>query len=253
MNLGDQLDELRKNILRDRSDLIAGDTDSLWSDETLIKYIEDAERRFARQTMLLRDSNTPEVTQIRLISGTKLYAAHPSLLAVISARYDTDDFDLQRSGHGLIAQYTPPEFLSVDPTMLYTVTPDRPTAYYTDETLMYARQGRITVSFYPPPGDNEAGKLIALRVIRLPITAYSLDDLDRESELPEDYHLDVLEWAAYRAQRGFDGDAGAPTVSNAHKDAFDDAVKKAIKETKAKMFANIGFRYGQNGFGGYVR
>lgn len=248
MLLGDQLDELRINVLRDRSDLIAGDTDSLWSDETLLRYIGDAERRFCRRTLILRDSTTPEVTQVLLKSGTVTYPLHKTVIAVLSAKYDTDVFDLQRSGHGLILQYTPPEFLSYDPTVSYTVAPGRPIAFYTDETLVFARNNKTTLSVYPSPGTDQTNKKLYLRTIRMPMSNYTMDDLECESELPEDYQLDVLEWAAYRAMRGFDADAGAPTSAESHKTAFDDAVARAVTETKLKMFSNITVKYGANGF-----
>lgn len=248
MLLEEQLDELRVNILRDRSDLIAGDTDSFWTDDTLLRYIGDGERRFARQTLILRDATTPEVTQIKLRNGVTTYPLHDTLLAVLSAKYDTDTFDLQRSGHGLILQYTPPEFLSYDPTVSYTVAPGRPVAFYTDETLVFARRNKVTFSVYPPPGLDQDGKIVALRTIRMPLSRYTQDDLSRESELPEDYQLDVLEWAAYRALRGFDADAGAPTIADSHKQAFDEAVARATREAKLKLFANLTVRYGTNGF-----
>lgn len=248
MNLGDQLAELRNNVLRDRSDLIAGDSDCLWSDETLLRYIGDAERRFARRTLMLRDSTTPEVVRIKLKTGVATYPTHRSVIAVLSSRYDTNTWDLKRSGHGVIEQQTPQEFLTFDPSVGYTTPPGAPVAYYTDETLVFARQGAVTVTVYPVPSATENDKYLYMRVIRLPMCGYSIDCLDKDSEIPEDYQLDVLEWAAYRAQRGFDADAGAPTSADAHKKAFDEAVDKAIQEMKRKMFANTGLRFGGNGF-----
>ncbi len=248
MNLDDQLQELRINILRDRSDIIAGDTDSLWSDETLIRYIQDAERRFARQTLILRDATTREVTEVRLKAGTTLYLLHRSVISVLSARYDTNQYDLQRSGHAIVNDARPPEFLSFDPSIPYTTPPGDPLAFYTDETLVNTRQGGVTLALYPVPGVDQDGKTLRLRVIRVPMTKYDLDNTERESEIPEDYQLDVLEWAAYRAMRGYDGDAGAPTPAEAHKKAFEESIVAAIREMKRKMFANTGFRFGTNGF-----
>lgn len=248
MTLAEMLDELRINILRDRSDLIAGDTDSLWSDETLIRYIGDAERRFARQTLILRDSTTAETTAITLKTGVVTYPTHRAVLSVLSARLAGTAHDIQRSGHALVTDSVPAEFLTFDPSSPYVLSPGAPTAFYTDETMVFARQGRVTLSVYPAPSATENDKVLNLRVIRLPLSRYTDDELDVESEIPEDYQLDVLEWAAYRAQRTFDGDAGAPTTSAAHKTAFDEAVVRAVKELKRKMFANTGFQYGRNGF-----
>lgn len=253
MTLDEQLHELRHNVLRDRSDLIAGDTDSLWSDETLLRYIGDAERRFARQSLILRDSTTPEVTQLKLKQGVQLYPLHPSVIAVISARY-TDasgtPYDLNRSGHAIISQASPIETVIFDPSDPYTsqLPPGAPLAYFTDETLVYARQSRVTLSVYPIPSATEDGQMLSLRTIRLPTSKYTKDCLDRESEIPLDYQLDVLEWAAYRAQRTFDGDAGAPTNAEQHKTAFNEAVAAATREAKRKMFAGTSLAYGANGF-----
>lgn len=248
MTLDDQLHELRFNILRDRSDIIAGDTDSLWSDETLIRYIGDAERRFARQTLILRDSTTPEITQVRLRKHVRTYALHPSVLSVLSGRYEGVDYDLQRSGHAMLVRPPSNSYLSFDPILDYKIRPGAPLAYYTDETLVFGRANRVSFSVYPAPGEHEDGKFCYLRTIRSTTTCYDKDHLTAESELPEDYQLDVLEWAAYRAQRTFDGDAGAPTSADQHKAAFDESVVNAIKEMKNKTFANLGYQYGMNGF-----
>lgn len=255
MTLGEMLAELRFNILRDRSDIIAGDRDSLWSDETLLEYIKDAERRFARQSLILRDGDTPEICTFNIAAppagqtyGEKTYVLHPSIIAVISAKYDNKFSDLLRSGHSLVVPAPPSEYMTYDKPAQFDLPPSDPVAFYTDETLVYASRNRVTFTVFPRPGADQAGKPIAMRVVRLPTTCYSLKNLGDESQIPEDYQLDVLEWAAYRAQRTWDGDAGAPTTAADHKVAFDEAVARAQKETKSKMFANINFRYGRNGF-----
>jgi len=122
-----------------------------------------------------------------------------------------------------------------------------PLAYYTDETDVYATKQRVTLSVYPTPGPDQDGMPVYMRCIRLPLTHYSLDNLDVESDLLDDYQLDALEWAAYRAQRTFDGDAGAPTSAEAHKKRFEEAVMEAQQEVKRKIFTNIGIHYGMNG------
>lgn len=247
MTLAEQLQELRFNILRDHSNQTGGVSDELWSDETLIRYIKDGENRFARQALCLRDSTTPECCQIKLQLGVTSYKLHSSVLAVLSSRFDTDNFDIQRSGHSLILQYTPAEFFSFDPTVGWTPQPGHPIAFYTDETLVFARQNSVTYTVYPAPSALEDGKIMYLRVIRRPLTTYDLNSMDRQSDIPEDYQLDCLEWAAYRAQRQFDADSGAIIPSDRHKAAFDAAVLDARKELKRTMFANVTMGYGQLG------
>ena len=248
MNLADQLEELRFNILRDTSDIIAGDRDSLWSDETLIRYIGDAERRFTRRTLILRDSTTPNVVQFKLKNGVKTYAVDKSILSVISANYDGAQSDLLHSGHAMVVAAPPPTFMTFNPNARYDLPPGEPIAFYTDEALVFDYEGTVTMTMYPVPGPDQDGKIIRMRVARMPTTCYDINDLERHSEIPESYQLDMLEWAAYRAQRTFDADAGAPTSADAHKKAFDEAVENCIQEAKRKMFQNIGFKYGRNGF-----
>ena len=248
MTLAEQLHELRNNILRDTSDIIAGNADELWDDATLIRYIADAERKFARQTLCMRDGTTPQVTQVVLKNGIVTYPLHSSVMAVISARYSTKTSDLLRSGHGMVTVAQRPEFMSFSAIADFNLPPSDPIAYYTDETLVFAQKTAVTLSIYPPPGPEQAGNIVYMRVARLPLTPYGVDCQDRESEIGDNYELDVLEWAAYRAQRTFDADAGAPTTSVDHKKAFDDAVIACKRELQSKMFANIGYKYGQNGF-----
>lgn len=248
MTLDEQLEELRNNMLRDTSDLVSGSADELWSDETLLRYIKDAERRFARRTLIIRDSTTAEVVQVRLRDGVKTYKLHESVMGVLSASYDTNTYDMQRSGHALVQQGLPAEFLSFDPTNPGSMPPGPPLAYYTDETLVFGRKRAVTLSLYPAPGADQDGKIVYMRVVRYPMTCYTADDLDKESEIPEDYQLDVLEWAAYLAQRGFDADAGAPVDADKHRAAFEDAVARAQMEMKRTIHANTGLAYGSNGF-----
>lgn len=248
MTLGELLRELRFNILRDRSDLIQGDSDSLWSDETLLRYIKDAERRFARRAFVLQDGTTPQFTQVKLKLGVQNYPLDPAVFGVMSARYALATNEMQQTGRAMLFQGTPPESLSFDPSDIASMPPGAPLAFFTDETLVYNSQKPVTFSVYPVPDVNAAGQLVYLRVLRNPATCYDKSHLDVESEIPEDYQLDVLEWAAYRAQRTWDGDAGAPTAAEAHKARFEEAVTEAHDEIKRRKFANISIAYGSNGF-----
>lgn len=249
MTLQEQLDELRNNILRDRSDIITGSGDELWSDDTLLRYIKDAERRFARRTFCLRDATTPAITQLTLQTGVVSYTLHETVFSVLSARYDTRPYDMVRTGHGILFGGQRPEVdIRFDHTIPYTIPPGAPDAYYTDESLVNAGKNRLSIAVYPAPSTDANGKKVYLRTMRVPRNEYSVACLSRESEIPEDYQLDVLEWAAYRALRTFDADAGAPTTAADHQKAFEDSATRAIRELKSRMFANLGMGYGRNGW-----
>ncbi|MGH9895770.1 MAG: hypothetical protein ACREA0_28055, partial [bacterium] len=85
MNTTGLLDELRSNMLRD-----ADSADALWTDDALIRYLNQAYEEFAEETLTLRDKTTAAVTQITLATGVTDYALHAAVLTVYSARYDTD-------------------------------------------------------------------------------------------------------------------------------------------------------------------
>ena len=76
MKLSELLGELRRNVLRDASTAANGRDvdDALWSDDALLLYLRDAEEKFVTQTLCLRDSITPAVTQITMVEGQTDYA-----------------------------------------------------------------------------------------------------------------------------------------------------------------------------------
>ena len=252
MQLGDQLKELRRNILRDFSTQVSGNSDQLWSDETLVNYIGDAEKRFVRATFILRDADTPAITQVTLKTGVSRYMLDPSILSVISARFDVDTFDIKRIGRSLVTELVPADTLFFDPSNYAPLSPGRPTAFSTDELLSFQNAAASAMVVYPAPSSTENNKLVYLRVARLPLRTYSLDTLDSNSEIADEYVYEVLEWAAYRAMRNHDADAGDPADANSHKVAFEEAVERCKDEMRSKLLSNTQFVFGTNAFS-YVR
>lgn len=245
MNLEGLLSELRENVLRDDAELASGPDDHLWKDEALVRYINDAYLRFARRTLALRDASTPEVVQVPLDAGVSLYELHESVLSVVSARYDTDRIDLSRIGRSLVVTTQRDDLPYFDANEISQLTPGRPRAISTDETV--ENVGRVHLQVYPDPTLTEAGKLIHLRVARKPLVVFTLDDTEQECELGEEYVLDMLEWAAYRAQMNSDVD-GASAMAEKHKDRFEAAVAEVLRDMRRKLFAPMRFEYGRNGF-----
>jgi hypothetical protein len=247
MTLAELLSELRINLLRDDSDLFSGPNDKLWTDETLVRYINDAQRRFARRTLTLRDASTPEVVEVQLAAGVSVYTLHKSVRAVASARYDVDTADLQRAGHSILnetSDYDTTPYFDVN-TMQQMA--GRPLAYATDETMDAGDDSAVTLRVFPTPTATEDGKIVYLRVARMPLRDMTLDDPDVPLEVPEDYHLDLLEWVAYRAFRTADLD-GASDKAKQHEDRFNVVMGEALNEQRRKMLARIGWNFGRAGF-----
>lgn len=250
MKLSELLTELRENILHDRSDRTDGDEDLLWSDATLVRYIDEACQRFARQGLVLIDRSS-EATTITLSEGVAEYALHPSVLAVRSARLSTDTRDLVRAGHDALDAYRPPDTRFIDPGAFTHLPPGKPVAYTTDEGLTQDDDeslAAMSLRVYPVPTAEYAGATINLRVIRLPLERLTLDNLEAVPEIPSAHHLEMLDWAAYLAFRIADVDAGDEKRAGAYRMSFEAHVREARQIALRKLFAPTGWAFGQNGF-----
>lgn len=241
MTLGELLAELRGNILRDVSTIVDGsDSDDLWTDESLIRYIRDAEEKFAAGTLCLRDSVTAALAQITLVAGQGDYTLDRRVIAIYSAQYN-GNIQMGRCAYG--TRFGAGN--NVTPTTAYREPQGvgEPRIYYTDrDTGM--------VGFYPTPGTEQAGDIVRLQVARRPLVPLSKNDLEAEPEIPEEYHLDLLEWATWRALRNHDADIDGDPANisivmarvSAHKKRFEDAIAECKR--KAKYMSNQHVEFG---------
>lgn len=250
MNVQEALDELRNAVLRDKSSLKSGPPDQYWSDDSLILYLDDAQKRFARMSLCIRDDTTADVVQVTLASGVDIYQLHPSVIAVVSARHQDDTKDLRRTQHTTAVNMMNPDTESFE--FAASQTPGKPTHYSTDEGLEPTNNHAIRMRFYGVPtnstDDTETGKIVYLRTIRKPLEKITIGRLTADLEIPEDYHLDMLEWAAYRALRNLDIDAEDRAKAAAHKTRFDEAAAECKKEVLQKIFQPLTWAFGGGGY-----
>lgn len=232
MNLQALLDELRGNILRDVSDALGGASDKLWTDETLVRYINEGYRRFCRRTLLIRDATTPGVTQIVLVAGVDRYELHEDVLSVLTARIQGNAYDLRKTTHDSLAGAVGNSDLAV--MVIAPMVDQEPRWFAMDE------ENRI-LRVSPNVGTAFDGRILQLRVARMPAAVLTTADLTAELEVSEDYHLDILEWAAYRALRNHDVDVENIGKATSHKNRFNEAVDEAEKDSRRAMFAPVEF------------
>jgi len=251
MTLGELLTILRESMLNDRSDRTAGTADYLWTDATLVTYINEAQRKFASQGLILRDGSTDEVTKVTLVAGQAIYPLHESVIAVISAKVEGQTADLKRVGHSFLNAYSSPAENWVDPATLQGLPAGAPLAYSTDDYLQDFDSdslAQVALRVHPVPAAAQVGQVIRLRVCRKPVNKFTAAATGATPEIPEDYHLDMLDWAAYLALRIVDDDAGNPKRAADFKATFEENVKNARKETMRKLFAPMGWGFGRGGF-----
>lgn len=252
MTLGELLTLLRESILNDRSDRVSGSADYLWTDQTLVTFINEAHRRFARRGLILRDATTDAATKITLVAGQTIYPLHESVISVMSAkREDMTVADLTRVGHSIFSAYSPPSESWTDPAAFNNHPPGPTLAWSTDEALN-AIDGdtfeQVSLRVYPAPRAEDAGKVIRLRVVREPLNDFKVDALDAVPEIPRAHHLEMLDWAAYLALRIVDDDAGAPKRAAEFAQTFEAHVKEARNLAMRKMFTPMGWGFGRGGF-----
>lgn len=259
MIVSDLLSELRENILHDRSDQVAGVTDQLWSNATLMRYINEAHERFAKRSECLRDFSTPNVVVVSLIVGQEFYTLHPKIMGILSARYmgnstlPADIVDIARAGHANLDTYTTVDNRYFDTSSISVLKPGKVVAFTTDEGMTADGRGALNsmvLRTFPIVGAGYDGTL-NLRVVRLPLRKLVLTDPNATPEIPEQYHLNMLDWAGYLALRQPDLDvAGGDGFkqANALAVSFENHVNDAKREIRRRMFAPPAFRFGQNGF-----
>ena len=247
MKLNELLNELRQNILHDRSDRVEGLSDRLWSDETLLRYIDEAQRKFCREGLVLRTTET-----VTLATGTATYALGEHVLAVISAKHTADDADMMRVGHHDLNIYSPNFMPYWDPASYRSLPDGKPLAYSTDEYLQAGATerslGRSTLRVYPKPSSDYNTDTLTLRIVALPTRRLTECKPHDIPELPEDYHLDMLDWAAHLALRINDVDAGFRTASAEFAATFNAKVREARRQVMRKLYAPQGHGFGQNGW-----
>ena len=240
------LDELRGSILRDVTLKKTGPGDQYWSDEALVMYIDEAQRRFARRTFCLRDDYNADVTQFTITATVDRYVLHPKIVFVQSARVAGDPSDLTRVPHSVT--FLPSDNSADVWTAAVIDKPSHPIAFSTDEGIDLENDHAPVLKLYPIPDSETDGKTVNLRVSRLPLLDLTLDTLQESLEIPVDYQLDMLEWAAWRALRNWDIDAEDRAKAKQHRDRFDEAVKECRRDVWRKIFQPIKWRFGESAF-----
>jgi hypothetical protein len=264
MNLGDCLEELRDNILSDRSDQISGvRSDQLWTDKTLVRYINEAQKKFAKGAECIRDATTPETCQVPMVALQKHYPLHPKVIGVLSGKFHhnhPEAIDLGRAGHAQLDTYHSPDRFLYDVSYITGLQPGKPLAFTTDEAMLGDARGswnaplmRIYPNISPEYAVRSDGtpSWIWLRVVRFPMKDLKLSQLNDEPEIAEQYHMDMLEWAGYLALRKPDLDVAggdAPGRATELRKSFEGHIEDAKRELKRRMFTPASFKFGGNGF-----
>jgi hypothetical protein len=188
MELRELIDELRSNRL---DDTVAK---YLWTDEELTGYLNDAVRQVCIRQRLLVESTNTSITQYTLTAGQKLFALHPSILAVRTLRTVESDGTQHDCLEGKTVRWVRerhPRFETWDNGRPHYWIPD-----YQQNAILLDRGC-----------DNV--QTVNLTCWRMPLDIEKLDVNDMTSEpcVSEIFHLDLCDWATYRAFQKKDAEA----------------------------------------------
>lgn len=235
MNLTELLEYTAKQFLDDRVDLLDGDSDELWSDSYLVRQLNQAQRIIARRAWVIIECGVAPAGVITLVTGKELYPLHKSILRVYDATPTTQTAPLGRTDDSNIRSPYPPKADAFDlgvAASLAGLTLNSPGAPLVIASDAASRTLRVS----PAPAAAQNGLQLLFKIARLPIKELTLDDLKGCPEIPEDYHMDLCEYAAGKALTLPNVDSGNKVDGRALLEAFDAVVKEARRDRQRAEF-----------------
>lgn len=205
MRLRELLGHLRCSVLRDDSQ------PRLWSDTELAAFLDEAYRHFARRTFCL-SSDEADFTTFQTVAEQQEYPLDSRVLRVEEA--------------GIIEVYADDQktwFELRDGTRSQVYR-----SFYAGRPSMYSAQvstGKIR--FSPVP---DKAYTVQLRVTHLPLLRLGKGTLESELEIPEDYQLNLADYAAWRALKNNDPEGAQMSAAKDFRDAYDLAVRDAKRD-----------------------
>lgn len=170
MTLSELLDYTRKYVLRDMRKPYK------WEDVVVVQRLDEAQKKAAIKT----HSFVVDDRELYIEPDEAVYALDDDIVHVYSARFDGSTTRLQASTEG----WTPND-----------LTKSQPSRYTLDRRTQ-------SIRFYPIPDDYYT---LILHVSRLPATL-TLDGLNDDVELKDQYQLCLADWVAYRCFNDDDAD-----------------------------------------------
>lgn len=189
-------------LLRDRA------TPYLWKDDEILRYLNEAEREFARLTHCLHDYN---FYSIETVIGLTYYELDNKILSVLQAQVEGEECPMTRVTtlmryHSTTATGTPRRFAT---------SPSKPTY----------------LSVYPAP---DAAYIINLLTAILPSTDI---DADNTPSVDEEYHLRLAVGAAAKCLSHSDTDGFAPELLTLYTNQWAIALRDGKRDSYRRALA----------------
>lgn len=202
MTLDDLITEARLQLSDPEMPGSGDDSDSLWSNDELTLYVNQAINEACLRSKLIKDASTASVCQIAVSAGTRSYAVSPKITYIDRAKLASGNFPLAGS--------------SVADWDYENANWDSDTGTPTEYAMDY-EDGKITLDKEPIANDT-----LNLIVYRRPLEdiKYQLRKI-KSPEIPEEYHYHLIDWVRHLAYEKKDSETYDPDLSMKHYQKFE--------------------------------
>lgn len=231
MNVQDLLAYTAAEFLDDRTELVDGEPDSLWSSKTLTRYLNAAQERLCRRAWALVDIGHAQAGVITLVEGKTVYTLHKSVLRVLGLTFDTGVVPLPGMSDADIQGAVVPTTDFFDYITVTARTPGNPLAFSRDA-------GTRLIRVTPAPAAAQAGLKLYLKVARLPTCPLEHDKPKQCPEVDEQWHLDMCRYAAGCALTHPTADSQQKTLGASLKEDFERVVRE-LRQERERAWSSI--------------
>lgn len=229
MTLEEMLEYTAAQYLDDRTVLVEGDSDELWSDSFLIRQFNEAQLILARRAWCIIEYGVSPAGIVTLSTGKALYPLHPSILKVYDATPITQQVPLGRTDDISQRAPYPPQtdaYSLGENAALAGLTLNQPGIPLTISTDAATKTMRVA----PTPSADYNGIRVVLKIARLPLCDLELSKPNACPEVPKEWHLSLCEFAAGKALTLPNVDADQKPEGRRLLDQFDERVKEARRD-----------------------
>lgn len=226
MKNSELIEHVAVDMLDDRKNLISGESDVLFPDSLIARYLAEAERTLCRRAWVLEDTASSCATRIQLVAGKGEYPVDKSVLFIKAVRLSDSDLDLARVGYnGNRVSSAVKDSEPWDVNYAYVENPGRPSRYSTD-------MGTRVIRLRQKPDAASALLKLHLSTVRMPLAPISAENIAGSPEIPEEYHLDLTLYAAGKCLNRPTVEAELRTLGRGWVKEFDERVAEARRDRK---------------------
>lgn len=217
------LEELLQRFRFETRDIVGDPNDTLFSNELITQWLNEAQNKFCERTGWIRDYTTDDICLIPLEAGVETYNLHSAIISVLSAIIEGNNYSLRSISMDVI-DWNTQRFPTRFPHEIIQEVGE-PIYFLTDQST-----GEIKV--FPTP---DAEYNLRLRVMRRPYKMLNTDYDHKSPEIPEQYHFCLVDYACWRAFSSAEIDGFNWDFARGYETKFQTTIREAQREFRRLM------------------